>query len=195
MSRRDRKNAAAAFPYEERARAVGAAMREIKRTFQAMRDSGAGRRDDTSPSVAAWKAAIATFHAAFGRAFPPGFRDAYEAMRAGDPTAAEAAIAFLEADPLFFRSGYMKTKLIAALGRVALDAGRVERLRQVILNLVDRRDDREFRRYCRMAVRYDAPHLREALRARLVLDDPHVRRRAGWVLDALDRAAPRDRKT
>jgi len=59
------------------------------------------------------------------------------------------------------------------------------RLRQVVLNLVDQRDGREFRWYCRLARHIDGPDLRNQLERRLRDANGNVRRRAGWVLDVL----------
>src|SRR5258706_13851436 len=46
-------------------------------------------------------------------AYPPNFWADFERLRSGeDLTALETAIEFLEADPYFFRSGYVKEKLL-----------------------------------------------------------------------------------
>ncbi len=95
------------------------------------------------------------------------------------------AIEFLNADPWFFRSGYVKAKLIRMLTRLPLTTEQLDRLRSVVLNVVDRRGGQEFRAYCRLARRVDAPDLRANLQLRLSHSDKGVRRRAGWVLDAL----------
>ena len=51
--------------------------------------------------------------------------------------------------------------------------------------MVDNRDERDFREYCRLARKLDAPELREQLTQRVGQGDLDVRRRARWVLEAL----------
>lgn len=108
-----------------------------------------------------------------------------ELLRGGDRTHLEGAVAFLEADPCFHGSGYAKEDIIPAINRLDLPPRLVGRLQTVVLNMVDRRHGREFRAYCRLAHKVDAPELREQLTRRLAHDDPNVRRRARWVLEAL----------
>ncbi len=129
--------------------------------------------------------AIARFDLAIRRAYPPGFREAFDALRSGDLSGLEMAIAFLEADPFFFRSGYVKADLIALISRQPLTETQMSRLRQVVIAIVDRRDGREFRRYCHLARHVDDPELRRDLDARYRSEDANVRRRAAWVLAAL----------
>ena len=79
-------------------------------------------------------------------------------------------------------------------------------MQSVVLNMVDRRDGREFRTYCRLAHKVDSPELREQLGYRLTRAwpsagsltddlpalmlaaqrDRDIRRRARWVLEALE---------
>ena len=106
-------------------------------------------------------------------------------MRGGDGTKLESAVAFLEADPWFHRSGYTKVKMVRYIKEAMLTPGYVARLQNVVLNMVERRNGQEFRAYCRLAHKVDAPALREQLTRRLAQDDPNVRRRARWVLEAM----------
>ena len=124
-------------------------------------------------------------------AYPPGFWDDYQCLERGEAKGVEGAIKFLEADPYFFRSGYLKEKLIRLIKRPMLTPARVTRLQAVVLNMVDHRDGREFRAFCRLAHKVDAPALREQLTQRLTRGDPDTRRRARWVLEALEQNRPR----
>ena len=134
---------------------------------------------------AAYHAALTRWRTALERAYPPGFWGAYDALGRGDPSGADIAIEFLEGDPWFFRSGYVKATLIERLTRLDLSPLHASRLRSVVLTAVDSRDRRELRRYRRLARKVDTPELRKALQSRLDADDPGVRRRARWILDAL----------
>jgi hypothetical protein len=111
---------------------------------------------------------------------------AYELLRGGDVAELETIMRFLEIDPWFHGSGYLKENVITAIKPWMLSADDAKRLQYVCLSIVDRRDGREFRAFCSLARKVDAPELREALTQRLTHSDPHVRRRARWMLDALE---------
>lgn len=108
-----------------------------------------------------------------------------EMLQGGDDKALEAAVVFLEADPWFQGSGYGKEDFIQGIIRFDVPDHLAGRLRTVVLNFVDRRNERDFRAFCRLACKVDAPTLRDELTRRLTHDDPDVRRRARWVLEAL----------
>ena len=169
------------FPYAARAAEVTAASDTLRAAARGLRD----RRDASDPATVAWTIAVARFHRAIERAYPPGFWEASGALRSGDADGLETAIDFLENDPLFFRSGYVKADLIRLIWRQPLTGTQTTRLRDVVLDIVDRRDGREFRHYCRLARRLDDPGLRRALDVRRRSNDADIRRRAAWVLDAL----------
>lgn len=173
------------FPYAERAAAAREAMAAIRPTFAAVTD----RWNLADPNTIAWKHAIATAWAAIDAAYPPGYRAAFEDLRAGDGSGIDLLIAFLEADPMFFRSGYEKERLLQRLKRAPLEPEQAERLRGVVTLIVRTRDAREFRYYCRLAHRVDAPALRATLAGLAADPDNDQRRRATWMLDSLDHAA------
>ncbi len=177
------------FPYVERALAVEAARREVDRTFRNV----TRRHDEADPATAAWLEAVRRFHAALATAYPAAFWEDVERLAAGDPAGLDSAIGFLEADPMFFRSGYLKASLTRYAKRVPHDGDQRRRLEAVILSIVDRRDGREFRHYCRLARRIAGGHLRGELEARLKASDPAVRRRARWVLEAIGEPGPENR--
>lgn len=95
-------------------------------------------------------------------------------------------MSFLERDLWTSGSGYGKADAIRYLKHLGLSNDTEERLRRVVLNAVDGRDRREFRHYCKLARKVDAPELRAALRERMTDNDPNVRRRSGWMLAACE---------
>jgi hypothetical protein len=97
----------------------------------------------------------------------------------------ESVITFLEKDPWTFGSGYAKADMIRLLRKLDLTPKQEERLRKVLLTVVDKRDRREFRHYCRLACKLDSPELRRELTRRLRSTDEGVSRRARWMLDYL----------
>ena len=106
-------------------------------------------------------------------------------LRGGEEAYLEQAVHFLEDDPWYHGSGYAKETLISAINRLDVPPRLAERLRAVVLDIVERRNDRHFRAFCRLARKVDAPALREQLTARLTSADAGIRRRARWVLEAL----------
>ena len=97
----------------------------------------------------------------------------------------EGAIRYLEKDEWTFGSGYAKADLIRLLRKLDLKPAQAERLRRVVLAVVDGRDRREFRHYCRLACKLDSPRLREELTRRLEDENEAVRRHARWTLEYL----------
>ena len=82
----------------------------------------------------------------------------------------------------------MKEELLGALKKRSFQQHEVQRLQAIILNIVRKADRREFRRYCRVATTVDDERLREELKDLELTDSPDIRRRSGWVLDALRKA-------
>lgn len=162
------------FDYSERAQAAERAKLGLYHTIGARGFPG-------DPGWTRWENAAQTVHDAIGAAYPPGFWDAYLQVKAKDPAGLEHAVRFLEADPWFHRSGYIKSALLRYLRRIVLPDAYRERLQQVILAVVRRRDGREFIDYCRLARRLDTAAFRAILRELSTYPDPAVRRRAGWV--------------
>jgi len=84
--------------------------------------------------MAAWKEAARVFHESYDRlAFPGGIAREFELLKAGEPTAIEMAVCFLEADPWYFRSGYHKADFLRLLRKHPLSDDQCARLRDVIL--------------------------------------------------------------
>ena len=163
-------------------------MAHVDETFAAMREAGVDRRDPKAQVTLAWRDATAQLRAALERAYPPTFFDSLEAVKQGKRSGLDEVIDFLEADPWFFRSGYVKATALRAIKRVPLEPDEAERLRRVILDIVERRDRREFRDYCRLARHLATPGFRSKVEERVTSADPAVARRARWVLAALDTA-------
>src|SRR6185369_10152868 len=96
----------------------------------------------------------------------------------GEPEAIEAALAFLERDPYFFRSGYARERVARRLARVELTPAQKVRVRAVVLSTVDGQ------RHCpqpglgRLAKAVADNPLRRELRARLHHHDTAVAQRA-----------------
>ena len=81
-------------------------------------------------------------------------------VQSGDREAINELITYLEVDPYYFRSGYLKGRLV----RVIKNAPRTEednrRLRGIIWNRAGEETRQEFREYCRLAILISTPSFR-----------------------------------
>ena len=116
-------------------------------------------------------------------------RSTKRSVRAGSSVsglteAIEIAIQFLEVDPYFFRSGYIKTDLLRRLKRAPLTKSQQQRLRNVILARISGPDRRELRDYCRLAAALATPAFRIELEAMAKAADARTARHARWALAA-----------
>jgi len=100
--------------------------------------------DRNERAGSAWREACAEFHRSFeSLAYPGGFGP-YDALAKGDQNAVEAAVTFLEADPWFFRSGYMKEYLWKHLKKYDLSVVHRGRLESSAIGYLSRQVQREF---------------------------------------------------
>ena len=171
------------FGYSKRGQEVNEAQAEVHAAFKGVRN----RNDTSDPHTRRWLDAIAAFRAAYARVYPDALKEVDDGeKRASELTTADM-LDFLEADPIFFRSGYMKQKLLTELKRRKLDQHEAERLQSIILSVVQKNDHRrEFLHYCRAAANVDGEQFRGELIVLEQSDEPHVSQRANWVLAALD---------
>lgn len=172
------------FGYSTRARAVNEAQAEIHDAFKEV----VNRNDESDPRTQRWLNAIRAFNATYSRVYPEDLRLFEQGALPGSEIGTADILDFVEADPVFFRSGYMKEALLGALKQRPLTQHEITRLQTVILNVVQKADRREFRRFCRAAAVVDDQNFREELKGLEVAEDPGVRRRSRWVLEALDKA-------
>ncbi len=63
----------------------------------------------------------------------------------------EFTISYLEVDPMYFRSGYIKEEMLRKIKRTTLNEKQKYRLRNLLYNAVEVRASREYKRYCRLA--------------------------------------------
>ena len=172
------------FGYSKRGLAVNEAQAEIHAAFKEV----VNRNDESDPRTKRWLEAIKAFGAARSRVYPADLRLVEQGHVPASQVDTANILDFLEADPVFFGSGYMKEELLGALKKRPFQPNEVQRLQAIILNVVRKADRREFRRYCRVATKVDDEPFRQELKALEIADDLDIRRRADWVLAALRKA-------
>jgi hypothetical protein len=165
--------------------------KKIRDLHEAAHTAYEGRREGHSQGQEACR----RFHDEYDQlAFPGGITEGMRRLAAHDPGAIESAVVFLEVDPFFFRSGYIKEDLLERIRWVPLDPDQKRRLQQVILARVrDPRARREFRRYCRLAPFITDPEFEKEI-AKVAGPTGTKPKRAQWVLEHLRQGKPKQKK-
>jgi hypothetical protein len=135
-------------------------------------------RSSSPTAYRAWHEATVEARAAFHQMYHESFWRDTRALAAGDTTAIDPTLTFLESDPWCFRSGYIKAELMRYLSRVPLTDRQQQRGEQILLHLVEVGDRREFGYACRLARAIDSATLRAELKHRLNSPDRSSSRRA-----------------
>ena len=112
----------------------------------------------------------------------PAFESALDGLKDGDTSGAEYAIAYLEADSWYFRSGYLKGRIARWLRQVELDELQRERLRAVLLAALQKGSRYEQVEYRKLARRLDTPAFRAELSNLARSKDEAIARRATLIL-------------
>ena len=101
-----------------------------------------------------------------------------KALAAGEADAKECAITFLEHDCYYFRSGYMKAKLLTRLKHLDLTQSETRRLQNVVFNaILSTRPKSEFGYYARLLQNIGTPLLRRRIESLPVPDIPWMKAR------------------
>lgn len=147
---------------------------EIHRTF-ALRDRDPGAHRE-------WEQACNAFHA-YQSWFGPYLESACKKRKARYARGIlEFVVCFLEVDPWFYRSGYLKQVFLTRVKRSVLSEALKERLRKVVLDAVERRGTREFKYYCRLAVVLADQQLVAELETAAASTDAAIANRARMML-------------
>ena len=104
------------------------------------------------------------------------------------------AITYLEMDPMYFRSGYIKGMLLQKLKAVKFDNSETARLTAVLIDAIRNRGQREFRRYCRLAAVMQRPEVLEEAVRLSESPDGRVASRAKMMLRYIDDARRQHRE-
>ena len=142
------------------------------------------RRTQKAEDIARWEKAVRDWKEFSGFGYPEMKFYFFEnqtflaALSAGDADAKESAIRFLEFDPYYYRSGYIKSKLLVRLKNIKLSASEVKRLQKVICNaIVSQPPKCEFKYYARLLKNVGTPEFRQKLQALPVQGLPYLKAR------------------
>lgn len=162
--------------------------REARQAVHAAFSKVVNRRDKEDPRTQRWLDAVERFWHALAQVYPTHLQEVIDGRRDICEIDTVDVLDFLEADPIFHRSGYMKARLLAVIKKRDLNRDEFLRFQHVVLQIVRTRDCREFRQYCNAAARVDDARLRSELAEILASGDADQKRRARWMLDAVEHA-------
>ena len=98
-----------------------------------------------------------------------------------DEDARKLVFAFLNVDPIYFRSGYLKQHLFRKLKSVTLTEEEQEIIANLVLRRIDQNALREFRELCRLIPNVGTEALRSGIIERLNSKDQGIRHRAEFA--------------
>lgn len=153
---------------------------EIMRTFES--------RSESEDAYQAWSEACRIFHDSYNDlAFPGGLEQGLALLKKGDSETIETAITYLEANPYYFRSGYIKEKILRLLKQATLTKKQIGQLQDILINVIQRTGRRENREYRRLAQKIADDKFRARLQ-KIIQDsnDPRIIERAQHMLDGLN---------
>ncbi len=159
---------------------------KIRELYEKVRSTYA-HRDTDGLAYLEWQKVCEKFHCYRSSIDEYFERDALARLAEGSPSHVEFAITFLELDPWFFRSGYIKEDFIHRLKRVDLDDMQRKRVLRILVDAVMSRGTREYKRYCRLAIVFATEHLVSELFSIRRLGEPGQRSRAKLMLQYIVR--------
>jgi hypothetical protein len=118
-------------------------------------------------------------------AFPGGLKLGLERLKRLEPEAVENAIQFLEEDPWFYRSGYVKEEMVRRLKHAALTKSQQSRLRSVIMRSIRQGTRRIAHALARLAPVVDSTALVRSVESYAQSDETEISRRAQQILRVL----------
>lgn len=122
---------------------------ELNRLSERIHVASRGRRASDPASLDRHLEACREFHERFDSLMYPGGCAVFNRVRQHDPHALETAVTFLLADPIHFRSGYLKEYLWRWLVHCPLSDLARSRLERAAIGYLDRPIKREFAAMCR----------------------------------------------
>ena len=139
-------------------------------------------RDQEPDAWKEWEESTSAWHAQryqTDRLWEDGF---LADLRGSVRHAIDDAILYLEVDPWYFRSGYLKERLIRGLKAAELTEGDRKRLRNVIWKVAGGRNRREYRDYCSLAAVVGDPGLVQRLEGVSPEQDHEAKGKFGYLL-------------
>jgi hypothetical protein len=144
-------------------------------------------RDIDRNSYERWSLACERFHSAYDAlSFPGGESKGIQDLRRGDRHAVAYALAYFEADPMVFRSGYMKDRLSRNLKPGMLNEVQIQKLKIAILTKLQSSNGASMSAYFRLSKRFFGDSIVREIKA-LKPDKERNELRIQWFLESYRR--------
>jgi len=138
-------------------------------------------RDRSPEGKELWSTACKRFREAFDDLFFPGGVAILLKVGAFDSSAIQAAIDFLVADPVHFRSGYIKEDLWRKVPKWTLSDNDRDRIEKAALSYLDKQIRRDFWYMCRAMARIGTPSFWQQVEQRLCSENALIVKRASYL--------------
>lgn len=140
-------------------------------------------RDRSAEDLAEWSEACKAWHG-YSRPVLDTFEStaAMEQLATGDPELLELAICFVEVNPYYFRSGYLKKRLFRRLRGMALSEKARQRIQQGILHAVLSHEGAGWKDFCSLATAFFDANFEHSVTRYVSDEDQQVSRRAKSIL-------------
>jgi hypothetical protein len=142
----------------------------------------AERRGRSTADHDIWAKACEEFHRKYPDLMFPGGYQRWKAFLARDSSELDTAISFLEVDPRFFRSGYLKQIIWDRLKRAELNPKQEHRLEAIAHSYLHKRVQREFWHMARYIRRCGSTNFWEALESIATKRNGEPSMKANWLL-------------
>lgn len=134
----------------------------INRQDQLIHKTFSGRKN-SQEAWSTWENACLDFHNTTLATDFLWSRETQLNIRSGNRESIDDALLFLEVDPWYFRSGYLKETLIDSLKNAPLTDDDKSRIRNIIISIASGRNRREFRRFCKLAIKVTSDDFEQML--------------------------------
>jgi hypothetical protein len=133
-----------------------------------------------------WLKAYEQYHNSYDAlAFPGGLEHGLSLLKKKDPSILPTAIIYVKADPYFFRSGYIKQKILTHLKKFNFNADQIKALQHIIIDAI-LNPKSGFKYYVRLALKIsDINFLTSIQKIIKESDNPIVSKRAQQVFNLL----------
>jgi hypothetical protein len=161
--------------YSERARKINELNDRIHEAFK--------QRDRSREHRERWSAACAEFHRRYDSLAFSACYDLDGGLKARAQSAIDASIAFLVADPYYFRSGYTKEYIWRSLPSCPIDDSQMELIEMASMRYLERKTGREFWYMCRAMCRIGRASFWSRVKTATDSLDPEHRQRAELLFE------------
>ncbi|GLQ94194.1 hypothetical protein [Dyella acidisoli] len=148
-----------------------------KRVYETLKHRGRSKKDRE-----VWSSACEEFHRCFPMLFFPDGPERWAAFLNGDSSEINTVITFLEVDPWFFRSGYMKQTIWDKLKKLVLTSKDERRLEAVAARYLHKRAQREFWHMARYMRTRGSEAFWEAMEALASRHTDELGLKASWLV-------------